>query len=70
VHYMSSKGGIEPGRMEIRAHADVKPLVANDSSSNRASNRRVEIVVQSTTSAEEAKRALEDVMTPEQSAQE
>lgn len=70
VHYMSSKGGIEPGRMEIRAHADVKPLVANDSSTNRASNRRVEIVVQSTTSADEAKRALEDIMTPEQSAQE
>ena len=70
VHYMSSKGGIAPGRMEIRAHADVKPLVANDSSTNRASNRRVEIVVQSTTSAEEAKRALEDIMTPEQSAQE
>lgn len=70
VHYMSSKGGIEPKRMEIRAHADVKPLVANDSSANRASNRRVEIVVQSTTSADEAKRALEDIMTPEQSAQE
>ncbi|MGB0865649.1 MAG: MotB family protein [Granulosicoccaceae bacterium] len=70
VHYMSSKGGIEPKRMEIRAHADVRPLVDNDNAKNRASNRRVEIEVQSTTSEEDARRALEDVMTPEQSPQE
>ncbi len=69
VHYMGSKGGIEPSRMEIRAHADVKPLEANDTAENRAKNRRVEIVVQSTTSASDAKRALEDVLTPEQSAE-
>jgi len=70
VHYMSSKGGIEPSRMEIRAHADVKPLKQNDTAANRASNRRVEIVVQSTTSAADAKRALEDVIQPEQRAEE
>lgn len=70
VHYMSSKGGIEPGRMEIRAHADVKPLKPNDSAVNRASNRRVEIVVQSTTSPAEAKRVLEEVVMPEQRAEE
>lgn len=70
VHYMSSKGGIEPERMEIRAHADVKPLKMNDTAENRASNRRVEIVVDSTTSATDAKRALEDVLTPESMAQE
>ncbi len=70
VHYMGSKGGIEPRRMEIRAHADVRPLLANDSAVNRAQNRRVEIVIQSTTSAADAKRALEDVTTQEQSAQE
>lgn len=62
VHYMSSKGGIEPRRMEIRAHADVKPLKANDTAKNRAANRRVEIVVQSTTSAEEEKRAVSDAI--------
>lgn len=64
VHYMSSKGGIDPSRMEIRAHADVRPLVDNNSAENRASNRRVEIEVQSTTSAEDARRALEDSVAP------
>lgn len=45
VHFMTTKGKVDPKRMEIRAHADVKPLVANTSSSGRAKNRRVEIII-------------------------
>ncbi len=45
VHYFISRAGIEPQRVEIRAHADSRPLVPNVSSANRAQNRRVEIIL-------------------------
>ena len=45
VHFFIQHGGIDPERMEIRAHSDNLPLVPNDSWENRAKNRRVEISV-------------------------
>ncbi len=45
VHYMTKTGGVPPKRMQIRAHADMIPLAKNDTSANRAKNRRVEIIV-------------------------
>jgi len=45
VHFFIQRGGIDPERMEIRAHSDNQPLVPNDSWENRATNRRVEISV-------------------------
>jgi chemotaxis protein MotB len=45
VHFFIEFGGIDPERMEIRAHSDNQPLVPNDSWENRAKNRRVEISV-------------------------
>ena len=45
VQSLINDGIIDGERLEIRAHADTKPLVPNDSSENRAQNRRVEIVV-------------------------
>ncbi len=45
VHFFIQEGGIDPERMEIRAHSDNQPLVPNDSWDNRAKNRRVEISV-------------------------
>jgi chemotaxis protein MotB len=44
VHFFILRG-IDPERMEIRAHSDNQPLVPNDSWENRAQNRRVEISV-------------------------
>ncbi len=44
VHFFILQG-IDPERMEIRAHSDNQPLVPNDSWENRATNRRVEISV-------------------------
>ena len=45
VHYLTSKGKVDPSRLQIRAHADTKPLVSNSTWENRAKNRRVEIII-------------------------
>ena len=45
VHYLTELGYIEPGRIQLRAHAETQPIASNDSELNRAKNRRVEIVV-------------------------
>jgi len=45
VHYLTKWGKVAPSRIQIRAHADQRPLVENTSSSARAKNRRVEIIV-------------------------
>ncbi len=45
VHYLAKVKMADPGRVEIRAYADTQPIVPNDSASNRAQNRRVEIIV-------------------------
>ncbi len=37
--------GIDPARMEIRGHADTRPLHPNDTPEHRAANRRIEIVM-------------------------
>jgi chemotaxis protein MotB len=46
VHAMLSNAAIDEGRFLIQGFADSKPLVANDTSENRAQNRRVELVIQ------------------------
>ncbi len=46
AHELLAEGDIEPFRMSVKGYAETRPLVANDSSANRATNRRVEIVVQ------------------------
>ncbi len=45
VHFLTKYGRVKSNRVEIRAHADVVPLVKNSNSNNRARNRRVEISV-------------------------
>ncbi|MBT2971645.1 MAG: flagellar motor protein MotB [gamma proteobacterium symbiont of Ctena orbiculata] len=46
VHAMLSNAAIDENRFLIQGYADSQPLVANDSSENRAQNRRVELVIQ------------------------
>ena len=41
--------GMGPGRLQATGNSDTRPVVPNDSSQHRAENRRVEIVVFSTT---------------------
>ncbi len=45
VHYLTTRGGIGKDRVEMRAHAEVKPIADNATAANRARNRRVEVVV-------------------------
>jgi chemotaxis protein MotB len=45
VHYFSKTNQPLADRMQIRAHADTRPKTENDSSANRAKNRRVEIII-------------------------
>ena len=43
VHYITHHGLNDVKRIQIRAHADTRPLVPNTSRANRAKNRRIEI---------------------------
>jgi chemotaxis protein MotB len=46
VHAMLSNAALDEDRFLIQGYADSMPLVPNDSSENRALNRRVELVIQ------------------------
>ena len=43
VHHLAQARLDDPTRIEIRAYADTRPLVPNDTREHRATNRRVEI---------------------------
>jgi len=45
AQYMLKNKQTDPNRIVIQGYADTKPLVPNDSSANRAKNRRVEILI-------------------------
>jgi len=45
VHFLLKHTSIDPKRLATMGFADSRPLVANDSESNRAINRRVEIII-------------------------
>ncbi|MEM7377756.1 MAG: flagellar motor protein MotB [Pseudomonadota bacterium] len=51
VHYLTTRGGIAKDRVEMRAHAEVKPIADNATAENRARNRRVEVVITDTGAA-------------------
>ena len=45
VHHLTKKNRVDQNRVQMRAHAETKPLVPNDTWENRARNRRVEIII-------------------------
>lgn len=45
VKYFAEVGGIDPHRLSAVGYGESRPVVANDSASNRARNRRVEILL-------------------------
>lgn len=45
VHELLALDTIQPDRFIVEGHGDAHPLVANDSSKNRALNRRVELII-------------------------
>jgi len=56
AHELFADPRIEPGRFTVSGKADSRPLVPNDSPENRATNRRVEIVIQKGEDQEELQR--------------
>ncbi len=48
VHYLSEIRMTDPARIEIRAFADTQPVASNDTSEDRARNRRIEINIGTT----------------------
>lgn len=62
VHALLEKGDIPPDRFYLEGYADTRPLVPNDSESNRAKNRRVEIVVLKTPLQQEAGRSIDALL--------
>jgi chemotaxis protein MotB len=49
VQDLINDDGIDPSRLEATGNSDTRPVVPNNSSQHRAENRRVEIVIFSTT---------------------
>ena len=45
VHHLEAKENINPGRLQIRAHGDTKPIFTNYTEESRSKNRRVEISI-------------------------
>lgn len=46
VHALLQNPEVDPERVLVEGHADSNPLVPNDSSENRAMNRRVELIIE------------------------
>lgn len=45
LRYLAEKGGIAPTRLAATGYGEYRPIVPNDSVANRASNRRVNILI-------------------------
>lgn len=43
--YLTSSGGVTPGRMSVAGFADTRPIDSNDSAEGRSRNRRIEIII-------------------------
>jgi chemotaxis protein MotB len=59
VHQLLADSEILPVRFVLEGHAETQPLITNDTSENRARNRRVEIIVLKSTSQEEVTDSIE-----------
>ncbi len=46
VKFLANRAGIDPSRLSAVGYGEFRPLVANDSPSNRQKNRRIEIYVE------------------------
>ncbi len=60
AHGLFDDGLVDQSRFTITGYADTKPLVPNDTPENRASNRRVEIVLQEKTDDDVRKQIKEE----------
>lgn len=67
VHELLKNGEIPPERFVLEGYADTRPLVPNDTSENRARNRRVEIIVLKSPVVEDVTKSIERLNTEEES---
>jgi chemotaxis protein MotB len=67
VHELLRGVGIHPERFVLEGYADTRPLVPNDTSENRARNRRVEIIVLKSPVVEDVTKSIERLNTEEES---
>ncbi len=63
AHFMLKNKQTDPERIVIEGYAETKPLVPNDSASNRAINRRVEIIIQQDDPTAEMNEQSDDIPT-------
>ncbi len=61
VHELLRLAEIVPERFVLEGYADTQPLVPNDSSENRAQNRRVEIVVLKSFLSDEVNKSVQNL---------
>jgi len=62
VHELLAPGDMSADRFVLEGYADTRPLVPNDSPSNKAKNRRVEIIVLKSPVEEELTRSIDELM--------
>ncbi|HEC73985.1 MAG TPA: type VI secretion system protein TssL [Methylophaga aminisulfidivorans] len=67
VHELLAPGDMMPSRFVLEGYADTEPLVPNDSPENRATNRRVEIIVLKSSSEEGLTKSIDDLMNEHES---
>ena len=63
VHQLLADGEMPPERFVLEGHAETQPLMPNDTSENRARNRRVEIIVLKSTSQQDVTDSIERLNT-------
>lgn len=62
VHELLAPGDMPAERFVLEGYADTRPLVPNDSPTNRAKNRRVEIIVLKSPGEDELTRSIDELM--------
>lgn len=62
VHELLTPGDMPAERFVLEGYADTRPLVPNDTAENRASNRRVEIIVLKSPVEDELTRSIDELM--------
>lgn len=62
VHELLAPGDMPAERFVLEGYADTRPLVPNDSPTNRAKNRRVEIIVLKSPVEDELTRSIDELM--------
>jgi len=67
VHELLAPGNMPADRFVLEGYAATKPLVPNDSPSNRSKNRRVEIIVLKSPVEEELTRSIDELMNEHES---